>query len=633
MKYISKKDISNNKVSFIKRLKIYFLNKIYLKKEEILSLKILNNVNGYSLDKEQRKAVLLDEDSLLVVAGAGSGKTLTMMGKIRYLVERKKVDPKKILVLSFTNFTTNSFKKSISKNIDYNIEVLTFHKLGISILKNAGYKFKICSEKLLEKTIQDYLKNELLINQTNLYKFLHYYVIDNEELLYYTDLNMNYEEKVIGNFLYCNNIKFEYKPIKIINNKVLYAFYLIDYNLYIKHELMNDIFEDKDYDNNFIVTNSYIFTYEDIFKYLYDELSSKNVKFDDSNYLKICDIFLLKGNKIKRLTDLIVTFINMLKSSNYDIKKIDEMRKTVMKMSKKMERERLLFTLDIIEKIYINYEANLYSDKEIDFNDIINKSSEIIKKGKVILNYDYIIIDEFQDTSICRYELIKSIKEITEAKLVAVGDDFQSIYRFTGCDIKMFLNFEKYFKYSKKVYITNTYRNSNELVKVAGNFIMKNKFQMKKILNSNKNLDRPIKIYFYDDKNEINNLFFKIKESNIFVLGRNNKDISYLDNLSSNKNIQFMSVHKSKGLESSAVVIVNLTDNITGFPSKCKEDILISYLCNNKDYYPYEEERRLFYVALTRTKNNVYLFVPNKNPSIFVKELVNNYKKYIEFIN
>ena len=54
------------------------------------------------------------------------------------------------------------------------------------------------------------------------------------------------------------------------------------------------------------------------------------------------------------------------------------------------------------------------------------------------------------------------------------------------------------------------------------------------------------------------------------------------------------------------------------------------YSANENDNYPYEEERRLFYVALTRTKNNVYLFVNKKNESIFVKEIVNNYKSYIQ---
>lgn len=632
MDYICKKEMNSKRTNIFTKIKTYIHNKKYLIKEEILSLNILNNINGHKLDREQRKAVLMDEDSLLVVAGAGSGKTLTMMGKIRYLVERKKIDPKKILVLSFTNFTTNSFKKNINKNVDYDIDVLTFHKLGIKILRMAKYNFEICKDNLLKTIIDSYLKNELLKDRNNLYKFIHYYLMYDNKLINDSSNNISDEEIVIGNFLYCNNINYVYKPIKIINDKVIYAFYLIDYNIYIKHNLIDNIFDEEKYGNNFIVTNSYIFTHEDIYKYLYDELKMKNIKIDDSKYLEICNIFLNKSNKIENLSNLIETFINMLKGSNYDINKIAEIRKNVSKMSKKLEKEKLLFTLDIIEEIYIRYQTELKINNKIDFNDIINISSSLIKNGKVILNYSYIIVDEFQDTSYARYELIKSIKDMCESKIVAVGDDFQSIYRFTGCNIKMFLNFNKIFKNSKIVYITNTYRNSNEIVKVAGNFIMKNKYQMKKVLKSNKNLYKPIKIYFYEENAEINNLFNKIKEQNVFVLGRNNKDIKYLDELNTSKKFTFMSVHKSKGLECEGVVIVNLEDNILGFPSKIPNDILISMLCEIKDYFPYEEERRLFYVALTRTKNNVYLFVQKNNPSIFVKELLKDYKKYIEII-
>ena len=631
MRYISKKEISKN--NLFMRMKTYFNNKLFLVKEGIICKKILGNINGYKLDKQQEQVVFMDEENLLVVAGAGSGKTLTMLGKVKYLVERQKVDSSKILVISFTNFTTESFKKSISKNMNYNIDVLTFHKLGLNILKQAKIKFKICLDDMLKNITNNYLKNELLNDQKSIYKFLKYFLMYDIKLLETYFDNMNSEEKIICNFLYCNNIKYTYRPLKIIDDKVIYGIYLDDYDIYIRHEMFDSLFDEKDYGVNVIVTNSYIFTFEDIFGYLYDEFRRKNVKLDSSRYLEMCELFLLKGNKIENLSNLIITFINMMKSYNYDIKKIDFVKKKVYKISNKMEKEKLLFTLDLIEKVYVKYQMYLSTNEKIDFNDIINISSSLIKNGDAILNYKYIIIDEFQDTSYTRYKLIKSIQEMTGAKLIAVGDDFQSIYRFTGCDLNLFLNFEKNFKFSKIVYLTNTYRNSNELISLAGNFIMKNKYQIHKKLKSNKSIRKPVKIYFYKNKNEINKLISKIIEKNIFVLGRNNRDIDYIDDVTKDKKIIFMSIHKSKGLESEGVLMVNLEDSTLGFPSKIPSDILISYLCNNKEYYPYEEERRLFYVALTRTKNNVYLFVPLKNPSIFVKEIVKNYKKYIEFIN
>ena len=72
-----------------------------------------------------------------------------------------------------------------------------------------------------------------------------------------------------------------------------------------------------------------------------------------------------------------------------------------------------------------------------------------------------------------------------------------------------------------------------------------------------------------------------------------------------------------------------MEDNILGMPSKIKDEKLLKYVNNTKDYYPYEEERRLFYVALTRTKNRVYIISPVNNQSIFLKEI----KKYTKKVN
>ena len=93
-----------------------------------------------------------------------------------------------------------------------------------------------------------------------------------------------------------------------------------------------------------------------------------------------------------------------------------------------------------------------------------------------------------------------------------------------------------------------------------------------------------------------------------------------------------MTIHSSKGLEEECVIIINLKDDVLGIPNKIENDKILKYVNNNIDIYPYEEERRLFYVGLTRTKSDVYLLVDKKNPSMFVKELIMDNKKYIEYI-
>ena len=288
----------------------------------------------------------------------------------------------------------------------------------------------------------------------------------------------------------------------------------------------------------------------------------------------------------------------------------------------------------------------LNENNEIDFDDMLIKGKEEVNNN-YLNNTKYIIIDEYQDTSYVRFNLIKAIIDKTNAKLMVVGDDFQSIYRFTGCDLDLFNNFHKYFKDSKILKISNTYRNSNELIKIAGKFIMKNKYQIHKNLKSLKHIDKPIVVVRYKNKKDLKKLILKIYQKNkkILILGRNNNDInSYLDNefiikenkiiYLKNKNIDinYLTVHKSKGLESDNVIIINLYNKTLGFPNKMVDDKILRFVSKSKINYLYDEERRLFYVALTRTKEKVYLFTP-LNSSVFVNELIKDCRKNIEIID
>ncbi len=127
----------------------------------------------------------------------------------------------------------------------------------------------------------------------------------------------------------------------------------------------------------------------------------------------------------------------------------------------------------------------------------------------------------------------------------------------------------------------------------------------------------------------------------IMVLGRNNRDIlNYIDKDFTRQNdkytyktitFRYLTIHKSKGLESDVVIILNLENKPLGLPTQIKDEEILKYVNNTKDYYPYEEERRLFYVALTRAKETCYLIAPYTNESIFVKELLHN-KKHIKVI-
>ncbi len=266
--------------------------------------------------------------------------------------------------------------------------------------------------------------------------------------------------------------------------------------------------------------------------------------------------------------------------------------------------------------IMLIYLRECKSTNSIDFDDMITEAAKIVNKKNIA--YKYIIIDEFQDTSYVRYNLIKEIIKKCDSYVFVVGDDWQSIYRFSGCNLNIFVNFKEFFSDVNIFNLKYTYRNSNELINISSRFIMKNKKQLKKEIISNKNLNKPIKIVIGYNIDETIKL---INDKDILIIGRNNSDIKDIkwDNL--------LTIHRSKGLEANNVILVN-SDNI---PSKIKNEKILRYVLQEKDYIPFEEERRLFYVALTRTKNSIYIMV-NKTMSPFVKELLHDNKDMIQII-
>ncbi len=277
-----------------------------------------------------------------------------------------------------------------------------------------------------------------------------------------------------------------------------------------------------------------------------------------------------------------------------------------------------------------------------------------MQKQEMNLPYKYIVIDEFQDIARQRFNLTKRLSEITGAKVVAVGDDWQSIYAFAGSDITLFKRFIELMGSGVELLITHTYRNSQELIDIAGDFIQKNSAQITKRLVSPKNLKDPIQLKFYDDRTQTyKNLAKSVNEaiesiilefgepSSILLLGRYNFDLYKLQTSGefkayqdSNKvvskkfpkaNINFLTVHSSKGLGYDNVIILNMLESRYGFPSQIETDPIIKMVTFEDISMPFAEERRLFYVALTRTKNRVFIASPLHRPSRFLIELISEY--------
>lgn len=447
------------------------------------------------MNEKQLEAVKSLENTL-VVAGAGSGKTFTIVNKIKFLLDNNIYKENELLIISFTNESVNDLKRKI----DYNLDIMTFHKLAITLINNPNMK------------------------------------ISNE---YY---------------------------LKFIINE-----YFNSYGKYNKkqNKLIKRILQEIDIDN---------------------------------------------------LKKLIITFINLYKSNYNDINYL-------LNLYQKSHFINKIY-FKIILEIYHIYNQELESRNLYDFNDMIKIATNNINNNLIKTNYKYIIIDEFQDTSLNRFKLINAIIKQNNAKIFVVGDDYQSIYRFTGCNLDIFLNFNKLVNNLNIINLDYNYRNPKEIIDVANSFIMKNKNQIKKETICLKNINKPIKICFYKNKRTAIEKILKYIDTKYLILGRNNKD----EDLFNVQDKPFLTIHKSKGLEEDNIILINLTNNNNSLPSKIKNHKIINKIIKT-DYYPYEEERRLFYVALTRTRNNIYLLVPKSNYSIFIKELMKKYKNYIEYIN
>ena len=264
------------------------------------------------------------------------------------------------------------------------------------------------------------------------------------------------------------------------------------------------------------------------------------------------------------------------------------------------------------------YEQELVSTHSYDFDDLIIQATEVLNS---FYRYKYIIVDEFQDTSTIRFNLVNKLRIINNAFLFVVGDDYQSIYHFSGCNINLFLDFPKLIPNSQVLKLKYTYRNSQELIDIAAKFVMKNKKQISKDLISNKHITNPIEfIYYINPQKSFEKLYKKVKKINpdLLVLGRNNKDIL---EFSQDNSINYLTVHSAKGLEAENVILINMTNRIYGFPNQIQNNKLLEELHPSDKEILFAEERRLFYVALTRTKNKIYIMVPVLGKSVFIKEL------------
>ena len=173
--YLSVKKLNENNLNYIEQLdKIKKHNKEYINNQLSIDKKYFDDMfkqidSNIKLDEEQRKAILKNEDYNLIIAGAGSGKTTTMMAKIKYLIDKKNVQPDEILAISFAKKNTEELKEKLKKQFNLDINVTTFHKLGLNIIEqNTNKRYSIIEDNVKNRYILNYFKNFIYKNKITL---------------------------------------------------------------------------------------------------------------------------------------------------------------------------------------------------------------------------------------------------------------------------------------------------------------------------------------------------------------------------------------------------------------------------------------------------------------------------------
>ena len=730
--YLNKKLLEEHGFNYLENFqKIREHNKKFIERNLKLNQEYFDNMfnnidKNIKLDEEQRQAILKDEDYNLIIAGAGSGKTTTMMAKIKYLVDKKNINPNEILAISFAKKNTTELKEKLKKDFNLDIDVITFHKLGLDIiLKNEKRRYSIMVEDKKRQFILNYLKNDIYKDKyglNNVLNFLTLYLNEDESIknfknhqeycLYLKNQLFNTikndlskynrtvinkrksdrktinneklrskEEVMIANFLFLNGIEYHYeqryKGITTDNKIYCPDFTIVQGEniIYLEHFGINENGTSDLYNSNGL--NKYkkeIQKKIETHKMNHTKLIYTYSKFNDGKpFLEHLKELLLQNNFVlkpinqvtifNRLFDstehtsfikfsnLAMEFISNMKLNKYNKDDIDYLIQNASDYRTKL-------FIKCIKPIFFKYQNYLKFHNKMDFEDMIIKSIDIVETKQINFPYKYIIVDEYQDISFERFELIRKLSDKYNSNITVVGDDWQAIFSFAGSNVSLFTNFKEILGYRSLTKIINTYRNSQELIDVASEFVERDSRNIKKTLHSNKHINKPICVLNYKD--EVGKIIeekaisitkaigeiLKLKiDAKIMLLGRYNNDLEQLLKTDyfyqkkekiictghKNADIEFYTVHKSKGMEADYVIIINAIDSKYGFPSKVKDDELFNFFKYTKEDLEYAEERRLFYVALTRTKNKVYIITSNRKPSPFLKELEKN--NNVEFID
>lgn len=668
------------------------------------------------LNEKQFNAVISEAKRNLVLAGAGSGKTKTVISKLLHLVREKNVKPSSIMAITFTknaanemidrliisNDITNTYEsfiqnKSITKNQKdaerklrvrelpwiNNLTIRTFHSLCYKILRDHGNpvfdnKFKLIVDGVADEDIEitgteiiatekpkDIIGKILVLacNDRDYFLKLKRYILD-----YYVDkVSMHKEmkslsqegqktyttlrgesvksksERDIADWLFRHNIKYVYEKItnlKDFNFKP--DFFIPQANLYLEH-VTDKSYNMENKEKQFIISGkNCVITYENIMSNsMLFNLAMERIVMGKITEEITEEVSLSYEEEFKSYHDKVNDFLKTVMRLQSMIKAEDLNTTELLNRASKSDHERIRIFYELAVPLIESYKKYCINKSYVDFDDLILLTVQLLKQNQEVrefyqTKYRYLMVDEFQDVNGLQVKLLDLLLK-NDSQLFCVGDDWQSIYGFRGSDVDYIVNFEKHYPNCEIHKLDVNYRSTQSIVGASNEVIKYNKNQIQKEVKSFKNSLSKIEIFRANNKDEDGIDFFIEKVRELYENGYNKDDIlvlyrrskmftPYYNALKSNHlHVSYKTIHASKGLEAKAVFIIGLTEGNGGFPDIWLDDAIFRVVKDVKYDFLLEEERRLFYVALTRAKEELILITELGNESTFIDEIPNQY--------
>lgn len=661
-----------------------------------------------ALNPQQKQAVLTENKRVLVLAGAGSGKTKTLLQKLTYLIEDKEVQASNILAITFTRNAANEMidrlimsadkegfyekkilDKYISKDEKYRLRreysqkfpwidrltIKTFHSLCLQILRNDGVKvfdnrFKILKEEgnsddfgrltaresaaeVLQKVVIQFCEDRDNLLELKRY-FLDFYVdkikddkaTNNDfrpEGKFYTTLRgdkvRSKSEQFIADWLYRNKIDYDYEPSLHIDFEFHPDFYIPQANIYLEHvsnKSKGMLDKEEQYrkgGKTLVKTHEEMARDSTIFSRALERIVKERLP---GNYLSATalsyeDEFKRYHYELRQFYRDMKTVLSHIKAENLELAE-------VVKKGRASEHDRVKGFYYFAGQILREYKNYCVSRSYIDFDDMIllslkllNEFPEVRKKYQNL--FKHILVDEFQDVNSSQVELLKLLIS-ADSQLFCVGDDWQSIYGFRGSEVDYILNFSRHFDDSQIIKLNVNYRSNESIVFASNEIIKHNKSQIEKTITAIRKSPNKIEFYRAADlleqadfiANEVDrHLQNGVDKDDILILYRRSgmlRDLnSYWKETGRSVNCAKKTIHSSKGLEAKVVFIIGLTQGYGGFPDVWMSDKIYQVIKESDHQALLEEERRLFYVAVTRAKDTLYLVTIKGNESQFLQEI------------